>query len=576
MFIAHFNRLIRNRIVWAVFAFVVVLSFVLAGTTLRGCRRSDQLEDRRGLAGRLFGEDITLAEFNRARFFEMGLRPQASLTPEEEQTLRRRTWLRLAAVRAARRMGLEATAAEVMEALRRDPAFQVNGVFHPQQYRTVLERHLRITPEVFEGYLAETLTLRKLSEALSVAVWNSPLEISRRVQGLTDILTVEYAVVSNTMDITEEDLTESFLKEYFADHKEQFRIPERVRVQYVTFPYSNYLQTVEISEAEIQDYYEDHIEEFSERLDTNSVPVPKPLAEVREEISARLRRRESVNAARDAATEFVVSLVPDRHGKTLSFEAAAESHRLIVCTTDYFTARQALLDPPVGLAFNEAAFALDATDPDRRVSDVVPGERAAYVLAPLDRLPDREPDFEEVRSQVRDQARRTLRQKKFAAHVQELRQRLARAVTRGTGFLEAARAERLAVVTNPPFCIYDGLPTNDAYGDLLLPELLSLKTGEVSRPIAIRDGALLAWVQDRKEGDPATVQLVRPHLLRALDRYRSSILLEEYAEQLLREGPWENYLPDPVGEHEATDEESSPSEQPPRQPPRSQPLDELL
>ena len=131
MLITQFNKLIRNKFVWTVFAVIIAFFFVGASVSSRGC--SADAGDRRGMEGKLFGENVTSREFAMARYFEMGLRYDSALTPEQSAALRERTWARLAALRLAEQMGLGATEDEVMQALQQDPSFQVNGAFSPQR-----------------------------------------------------------------------------------------------------------------------------------------------------------------------------------------------------------------------------------------------------------------------------------------------------------------------------------------------------------------------------------------------------------------------------------------------------------
>ena len=71
---------------------------------------------------------------------------------------------RAAAVRT-RELGFEATDAEVLEAIRQVPAFQVGGKFSPDAYHAAL-RSINMSPERFESEQREYVLARQLDRGL--------------------------------------------------------------------------------------------------------------------------------------------------------------------------------------------------------------------------------------------------------------------------------------------------------------------------------------------------------------------------------------------------------------------------
>jgi hypothetical protein len=62
MFITHFNKLIRNKILWSIFATIVVMSFVLWTTQTGGSRAAQQVNR----IGKLDGKAVPDQEFQSA------------------------------------------------------------------------------------------------------------------------------------------------------------------------------------------------------------------------------------------------------------------------------------------------------------------------------------------------------------------------------------------------------------------------------------------------------------------------------------------------------------------------------
>ena len=70
MLITKFNRMIRNRLLLAIFAVIVSAAFIGVGA-LTAWRGWDE-QDNGNAVGELFGEKISSKEFFIARFFVLG------------------------------------------------------------------------------------------------------------------------------------------------------------------------------------------------------------------------------------------------------------------------------------------------------------------------------------------------------------------------------------------------------------------------------------------------------------------------------------------------------------------------
>jgi peptidyl-prolyl cis-trans isomerase D len=55
------------------------------------------------------------------------------------------------------------------------------------------------------------------------------------------------------------------MEKYFDDHKEAYRIPEKIKVAYVVFDPDAYKDQMKVSEDQIRDYYEDNVDTFKEK-----------------------------------------------------------------------------------------------------------------------------------------------------------------------------------------------------------------------------------------------------------------------------------------------------------------------
>ena len=537
MLITKFNKLIRNRLVWAVVAILVSVSFILSASVGKGCKADER---QRGM-GELFGEDVSRQQFLAARFFEMGMRDRGSLPAEAEEALRKSTWVRLAMLHAAQDMGLTASDEEVAEAIQRDPTFAAeNGAFSKEKYRSIVEGQLRIPLTTFDAFVRQDLTLRKLNAVAESMMWVPPSDLRRRLANLTDKMKVEYGFLPVDASAPPPEVAEDEARSFYDDHAELFRVPDKLRVRYVRFPVSNYLASVEVDDDDIQRYYDDHLEDYM-TVDTNNASVAVPLDDVRGGIVSNLIQQAATFKAKDEATDFVIALAPDRYGNVKQMNQAAADAHLMIQTTAYFSAFEDVPDLNVGYPFKEAAFKLDARDPNGYFSDAVIDQDAVYVVATDDKQDAHLPDFSNIVDRVMVLAVSNAAKRAFLDDLGEIREQLVAAGT-NTTFSRLLSARGATVVTSSVFTIYEGMASNEQeYAELLIPNLITLGPGEISEPIEAEGGALMARLIERSPGEMGLVEYLKPQLMQTLNRYWSGAVFNQWGQFVLDGGNFRDF-----------------------------------
>ena len=534
LLITKFNKLIRNRVLWAAFAVLISISFVMVGFASRGC---GEAANTAGLEGTMFGENISARQFAQARSFELGLRGAPEMDDEARQALRKRTWMRLAALHKARQLGITASDVQVARAIQRDPTFAEQGVFSPARYETIVTRQLQIPLSHFESYVRQDLTLRQLSALIDATVWTPPSEVQERLENLTDMFTVEYVAVTNAAIVAGIEADKYDAQEYFEENEEFFRIPDEIRVRYVSYAVSNLLDREEanVGELEIQEDYTNRIDQYSV-TDTNGNMTVTPLDEVREEIARSLKWDKAVDLARDAANAFALDLAADEYGRAMPFSQAVKVHKVTAYTTEYFSASTVLTNLGVDLDFNSTAFSLDPNDEEAYFSGAVDGELAVYVIAALDERESRIPSLDEVLEDVLPLAQEVAEREAYHDHANMVRDALVKALEDGESLRDGAATCGLNVATTTPFSVYGGVSQEDPQAEALARAVVNLMPGDVTDPVETSDGAVIGYVLNREPGDIASAAAIRPQLHTTLDNYRSGTLFQAWAEELLKEG----------------------------------------
>ena len=196
MFIYHFNRMIRSRILWLIFAIFVGATFL----ALPSCFTGDP--SGREYAGTLGKEKISQNEYSTAAMFVERFMRLGDLPPAATET---QIWAHIAAIHTARKMGLTVTDEELRSILRSEQAFQTDGQFDPALYNRLIEQNLGITAAGYERLLTDQILLNKLMSAVGAGYAASPMEIDDEIAARTDAVTFQYATVSNGFATAEID-----------------------------------------------------------------------------------------------------------------------------------------------------------------------------------------------------------------------------------------------------------------------------------------------------------------------------------------------------------------------------------
>jgi len=537
MLITKFNKLIRNKFVWG--AFAVLLSVALLGFMTSGSLSGGGKGERPSM-GTLFGEPVTREEFARARWFTLGFQGRPGTTEEEREVLRRETWRRIAVLRAAGKMGVTASDREIAETVHRDQSFQNNGAFDPVRYNAIIERQLGVRVPTFENYLREELTMRKMVSLIGTTLWIPPSEVEDSITRLTDMFTVQTTMVKRDDLIDPVAVTDDDAKAFYETNSPLFEIPDQLVVRYVSWPISNYLAAVKVSDDEVMDYYDSHLEEYA-TVDTNELTTYVPLDDVEEEIKTNLIHKAAVLKAESDATEFAVALAPSRYGDAETMEAVAAKCGLAVSTTKPFSAWGSVPGiEDVDIAFNRAAFALDATDPDAYFSYAVTGKDNVYILATHTNIPAHVPEFGEVEEKARDLAQLEADNELFSEKMEQIRTTLLDSMENGTSFEDAAAGSTLGIVDMDPFSVFSASSEEMDDFDVIVPGVLSLDAGQLSEALSTADGALLAYVKTREPADFTTTEDLKPDVLRTLHGTRARILFNDWADKLVARGRTDN------------------------------------
>jgi len=154
------------------------------------------------------------------------------------------------------KLGFQATDAEVLEAIRQVPAFQVDGRFSPDAYHAAL-RSIGMTPERFEAEQRQFVLARQLDRGLYASAFVLPSELARSVALRDEQRTLGWVAVPASRFAAEVRLDEDAIAKYHADNQPRYMTEEQATVEFVELDIDDFAAQADVSEAALRAYYDE-------------------------------------------------------------------------------------------------------------------------------------------------------------------------------------------------------------------------------------------------------------------------------------------------------------------------------
>lgn len=432
---------------------------------------------------------------------QLGLRQQALDALIEQSLL----------IEEAKQLGVNVSQKELVDAIAAIPAFQENGAFSKDLYLQVLN-YQRVTPEEFESMQKRQLLIERVREHIqkSVAVADADIADEHRRQNEKVDLTFVRLTPAEFEDKVRVD--DSALNKFYADRKEDFRLPEAVALRYLLFEPNRFAQQVVVEEADLEKYYRRHLDRFDIPEQVRAAHILLRLAADAGEVMRQQKRQlaEKILAEAKAGKDFaqLARQYSDDPG------SAGKGGDL-----GYFP-RGAMV-----AAFEEAAFSLKAGE----ISDIVESPFGLHIIKCESRIESGIKPLSEVTAQVKaavvaEKSRALAFEKAMDAYN----------VNRKDGTLDAAAKTNDIEFKETGF--FGRQEPVDGLGELpnVTAAAFTLKEGELARPVELPQGVILFSVKARRESRLPELAEVRSDVERAYRQEQSKALAKEAAESLLK------------------------------------------
>lgn len=166
----------------------------------------------------------------------------------------------------AEEIGISADDDEVRNSIMFHQAFQRDGQFDERQYQYVLKQY-KMTPEDFEKNQRASIMGTKLEALIKSAAHVSEQELFEAYALQSGKINIDFIRISPKNFTNRVNPTNADLEKYLKDNAESFRVPEKLRAQYVFFAADNYSGKISVSDNEIEEYYSFRKAEYEKQGD---------------------------------------------------------------------------------------------------------------------------------------------------------------------------------------------------------------------------------------------------------------------------------------------------------------------
>lgn len=412
----------------------------------------------------------------------------------------------------AKRLGLSIPDEALRGAIESIPAFQVNGQFDKRNYERFLRLN-RMTPDEFEQSQRENLLI---SKAVSLIRTNGGKVSEEEVLDI-------YLFENERIDLTFLKIAPDFfksqvnandieMKDYYEKHREEFRIPTFVQIQYLLFRPSDFESKIQVSPDEIKRYYD---------LRKDTFKIPKQMRVRNILIKAGPQESPDQLETKKKKAEEIL----EKAKKTKDFGSLAKQHSEAENASkggDLGWIQKGML----GEQIESILFSMKAGE----LSGVLPGRDGFLIFKIEEVKEDKQKPFEEVKAQILQ----TLKKEKAKAEASRKADDAFYSLFRSRDLEGYAGEKNVPIKTTGLFKEGDEIP-EIGKNPLFYSSAFSLKVGEISPVVDIPPNYYVLKQVNKKDSRVAPQDEVKEEVRRKLIEIKAEAQARQVAEEFLNQ-----------------------------------------
>jgi hypothetical protein len=507
---------------WVVIITLTVISFIWWGAA--PAQRGGG--GRGGDFGSINGQKITqqqyvdaLNEFKLVYFFRYGTWPDKRSNLSQSD-MERETYVRLLLVQKASDLGIHVgldTAAALGNQMLNSLGRNGQIVSMTEFAKRVLEPQ-GLTVADFENFCSHDAAIRQLVESIGASgAFITPQEAAGIYQREHQEVAAQAVFLSARSFLPSVQVTPAAVAQFYTNYLAEYRLPDRVQVNYVAFELSDFLAQSKAEWAKTN--FEENVDAYYHQNASQYADAKTP-EEAKVKIRERLTRDRALFDARAQANDFASTVFNLAPAYAENLATVAKQKGYTVQTTAPFSAETGPQEFTAPEGFAKIAFGLT---PDEPFVNPIVSTNAVYVIALAKQLPSEIPSFASIQAQVTQdyqmqQATVLAREAGTNASI-----RLAVAMATGKSFAAACVAAGLSPQSLPPFSISTReLPALAGRAELnqVKQAVFTTAVGHISNFMETDDGGFILFVQSQLPVDQSVMNAELPQFVETLRRNR--------------------------------------------------------
>lgn len=443
---------------------------------------------------------------------------KGSLSPEMLKSLNiKRTLLdeliqKRLLLQEARAMGLTVTDDELASFLSLTPEFQVAGRFNKERYIQLLRAN-RLTPADFEEQQRQQLTIQRLYGLILDSVQVPEAEVRDRYRLEQEKINLNYVRLPLSQFLSDVKVSEEEIKQFYDQNKETLKEPLRVQVEYLSYPFEQFASSVQINDKEIEDYYQTNRE--------SKFHKPK---------QAKLRY-------------ILVRVAPDADAKQKEAARVRANHLLADARAgkDFAQLAKKESDDPTASKGGDLGWVVQGQLPpalDKTVFDLSKGGISDLIETPggfqIVKVDDVKNEITLTLKEASEEITRSLKTEKAKGEAAKIADRDRVKALAGGDFAQLAQDSRAAVHVTGLFTTGEAVPEIGQNPEFY-KAAFALKANEVSPVIEGEKSYYLLRLKQRKEPSVPPLDVVKADIEKRLKESKAQRLLLDKANALLEQ-----------------------------------------
>ena len=141
------------------------------------------------------------------------------------------------------------------------PEFQDNGQFSQELYQSTLEQN-GLTANQLESNIRNDLTVAQVRDDLAKLAFAPKSVAENTVKYQYQKRDVTTAELKTSAFLSDVNVTPEQIKDYYELYKDKFKVPEKVKMEFVLLSAANLIGDVVVSDDEVKAFYDQNIEKF--------------------------------------------------------------------------------------------------------------------------------------------------------------------------------------------------------------------------------------------------------------------------------------------------------------------------